>query len=133
MDEITRMAGIEVWTVQMAQWRKAKAAGITLIDTTVKSGDKTFAPSWDMVMTIKAATPENRVAAEETYTHQYRELMRTSWRQNPAAWKALLAHEKIAVACYCTAGVFCHRHPLVDFLEAVAKWEGIPFTRRGEL
>lgn len=117
----------------MAQWRKAKELGIELIDTTVKSGNSIFAPTWEMVMDIKNATPEGRVAAEELYTRRYRIAMQNCWKQHSGQWLQLLAKERIAIACYCKPGVFCHRHLLIEYLQKVAERKGIPFTYKGEL
>lgn len=127
------MASIEVWTVQMAQWRRAKELGIELIDTTVKSGDAVFAPTWEMVMEIKNATPETREEAERLYTRRYHIAMQNSWKQHPGHWLQLLSKERIAVACYCKPGVFCHRHLLLGYLEKVAIKAGIEFINKGEL
>lgn len=133
MGEITSMAGIEVWTIQMAQWRKAKELGIELIDTTVKSGKSVFAPTWEMVMDIKNATPETRVGAEELYTRRYHTAMQQSWKQHAGQWLELLSKERVAIACYCKPGVFCHRHLLIEYLGKVAVKKGIPFIYKGEL
>ena len=127
------MAGIEVWTIQMAQWRKAKEMGIELIDTTVKSGNSVFAPTWEMVMDIKNATPEGREEAERLYTRRYHLAMQNCWKQHASQWLSLLSKERVAIACYCKAGVFCHRHLLVGYLQKVAEQKGIPFIYKGEL
>lgn len=127
------MAGVEVWTIQMAQWRKAKELGIELIDTTVKSGNSVFAPTWEMVMDIKNATPEGREEAEQLYTRRYHIAMQNCFQQHASKWFELLSKEKIAIACYCKPGVFCHRHLLIKYIEKVAQQKGIPFTYKGEL
>lgn len=112
----------------MAQWRRCKALGVELIDTTVKSGDPVFAPLWDMVRAVKAGE-----ITEVDYTEQYHSLMRASWKKNRAQWEALLSKDKIAIACYCKAGAFCHRHLLVEYLEAVCKYLNIEYTLGGEI
>lgn len=37
---------MDIATVQLAKWRKLKPLNFELIDTTVKSGIKAFAPTW---------------------------------------------------------------------------------------
>lgn len=124
---------MKIYTVQMAKWRKLKELGIELIDTTVKSGLPEFAPSWEMVIRVKAAAEENKELEEKIYTGNYNRLMRLSFSKNPQAWFDLLGKEKIAIACYCKAGAFCHRHLLIKYLLAVARANGIEATYEGEI
>ena len=123
----------ELWTIQLGSWRKAKAQGIEVIDITVRTGNKVFAPTWEMVESIKTATPENKSRVEENYCEQYRLLMRQSWINNRAEWLALLNKPKIALACYCKAGDFCHRVLLVEYLLTVAARFDIKVNFKGEL
>lgn len=124
---------MKIYSIQMAKWRKAKELGVELIDTTVKSGDPVFAPNWEMVLRIKEATEETRELEEKVYTGNYSHLMRQSFRNNQEAWKALLEKESIAIACYCKPGVFCHRHLLIKYLLAAAKFFGIDAVYEGEI
>ena len=119
---------MKVWTIQMGQWRKAKERNVTLVDTTVKSGDRLFAPTWDMVTQWHAGA-----LSEAAYTEQYYALMRLSFRNNKAAWLSFLQQDEIALACYCKAGGFCHRHLLLRILEQIALANNIPFQAMGEL
>lgn len=126
------MASIELWTIQLAQWRKAKALGIELIDITVRSGTPVFAPSWEMVRKVKGANDGNK-EAEAIYTKEYLELMRKSWRTNRSEWLSLLSKPKVAIACFCSDGTFCHRYLLVEYLRLAAVKLDIEFTYMGEL
>ena len=121
------MAGVEIWTIQIAQWRTLEGTGIELIDTTVKSGLPAFAPTWDMVLGHKDGTMSN-----ERYTELYQGLMRHSWRDQQQAWLDLLAKPKIALACYCKPGNFCHRHILASYLLAAGQAMGKTVVLRGE-
>jgi len=73
------------------------------------------------------------VISEAAYTEVYHELMRQSFLKNKDEWLALLSKDKIAIACYCKAGKFCHRHLLVEYLIAVCKAYKIPYTLGGEV
>lgn len=119
---------IEVWTVQLAQYRLAREQDIELIDTTVKSGYNFLAPRWDMVMRHKHGE-----ITDADYTAEFLPLMIASQAEVPEQWDWLLGHSRIALGCYCRAGAFCHRHLLVDVLEARAKRKGITFVYHGEL
>lgn len=119
---------IEVWTVQMAQYRLAREEGIEMIDTTVKSGHNFLAPRWDMVMRHKHGE-----ITDAEYTAEFLPLMEATQAECPDRWDWLLSHNRIALACYCRAGAFCHRHLLVDILEKRAKKKGITFVYHGEL
>ncbi|MAH07555.1 hypothetical protein CMI38_04885 [Candidatus Pacearchaeota archaeon] len=81
------------------------------LDTTVKSGDKIFAPTWKMVMGVKGGR-----TTEEEYTQQYYDMMRASYRQNTEGWNDILALDEIILACYCKPDSFCHRYLLKDML-----------------
>jgi hypothetical protein len=119
---------MEVYTIQMGQHRKAKELGIELIDTTVKTGIPAFAPTWDMVLKSKDGS-----LSHEDYTSMYRDMMLRSYMTNQTAWLGLLQKSKIAIACYCKAGDFCHRHLFIKYLEGVCKSRNIPFTNMGEI
>lgn len=122
------MSELNVYTVQLAQWRKVNGAGIQLLDTTVKSGDKAFAPTWEMVRDIK----ENKITMDD-YATKYKDLMRLSLFNYPNKWENLLAKGSIALACYCPAGVFCHRHILKCFIKHECEIRKIQFIDKGEI
>jgi hypothetical protein len=119
---------MELWTIQMAQWRTAKDLGIPFLDTTVKSGDKVFAPTWDIVTGVKSGA-----ISEATYTEEYKRLMRASYRSHQSRWLSLCESPVVAISCYCPEGQFCHRHLLAGYLENVCNKHAIPFVLKGEL
>lgn len=120
---------MELFTVQMGKWRLARDRGIVFLDTTVKSGDALFAPTWDMVMGHK-----NGTVSDEEYTKLYRQMMIRSWTHNREKWELLLrSNEQVAIACYCPAGVFCHRLLLKDILQELSGKLNVPFHYYGEL
>lgn len=119
---------MKVYTFQLAQHRQVKAMNIPALDTTVKSGIKTFAPTWEMVKQIKAGQMTERV-----YTALYWHRMHRSMREAPHVWEKLLGANEVALGCYCPAGKFCHRRVLVDFIEHLCRERGIAFERMGEI
>lgn len=119
---------MELFTIQLAQWRVAKRLAIPLIDTTVKSGESTFSPTWDLVLNIKSGK-----ITESEYTEGYFNLMRQSYTENPTRWLEVLGMECVAVACYCPVKCFCHRLLLVEIFEKLCLRHKIPFTYSGEL
>ena len=119
---------MQLFTIQVGSWRLAKALDIHFVDTTVKTGDSIFAPTWDMVMAYKDGT-----LSESDYTKLYIELLRSSYRDHKGDWIEILKLPKAAIACYCKAGDFCHRLLLRDALEKVAKANNLPFEYMGEL
>jgi len=66
-----RFTVLKVFTAQYSYQGKDR------LDITVKSGDRTFAPTWDMVKAYKAG----RITQEE-YTEMYHALMRRSYCNN---------------------------------------------------
>lgn len=119
---------MELYTVQLSQWREVGKRGLLLLNTTVKSGQREFAPTWEMVIGIKKGT-----LTPEEYTEQYKALMQESLREHSAYWERLLHEPNLAIACYCRPGVFCHRHILADIFERECERRGIPFIRRSEI
>lgn len=103
---------LEIYTVQISV---ANQLGLTddpnYLDVTVKSGNDSFAPTWDMVMSHKRGE-----LSDDGYTDQYYRRMRQSYIDNREDWQALLEQEKVILACYCRAGCFCHRHLLAKML-----------------
>lgn len=118
---------MKVYTCQMSKHRKVAKLGISFKDVTVKSGDKVFAPTWEILMEYKNGGSEN------LYTSKFIPLMRQSYQQNKLAWLELCKMDEVCLACYCKAGDFCHRHIIVDMLERVCKANGIEFERKGEI
>lgn len=118
---------MQLWTIQLAQWRRLPKDRIVLLDTTVRTGDPVFAPSWEIVMDVKAGK-----ISEQEYTDRYKEMMRASWKANRTRWVEVCGLGEVAIACYCGAGKFCHRHLLKSYLESSCKSLGIPFSYMGE-
>lgn len=119
---------MELYTVQLGQWRLCKTLSIPMIDTTVRSGDLTFAPTWEMVLASKGGT-----LSQEDYTEQYLARMRVSLKQNEARWLEVARLECCALACYYKAGAFCHRRILAQLFEKVCLHHDIPYVFKGEL
>lgn len=103
-----------LYTIQLSKWRIIKNTDIELIDTTTKSGNQLFSPGWDLVRAIK-----NNEIDRRTYTREYVEKLKYSLIDNEQEWYSILNRPKIALACYCRAGTFCHRHILAKFITRV--------------
>lgn len=119
---------MELWTIQMAQWRVAKVADIPVMNITVKTGSYVFYPSWSFLTDY-----QNGVINEEEYTELYLAKMRESYLNFTQLWLNVLNKPKVALACYCPADVFCHRHLLADLFKKVADKHGIDCVLKGEL
>jgi uncharacterized protein YeaO (DUF488 family) len=119
---------MRISTIQLSQWRMLKDTPIMLLDATVKTGDKIFAPNWEIVIDVKSGR-----ITEEEYTRRYTEKMRASYKSHKFHWLEQLKQEHFAIACFCTPGDFCHRHILAKMFEAVGKAEGIEVKLMGEI
>lgn len=117
-----------LYTVQISQWRVAKERGIEMVDTTVKSGLKFFAPKWEMVQRHKDGD-----LSDAEYTIRYLKMMEASETEVPHYWAEVASRGTIAIACYCQNGRFCHRYLLVEILRDYCKRHGIEFEYLGEL
>lgn len=80
-----------------------------------------FAPSRALLNPYIARRRAGRLTAADwqEYSERYREEMRQSYRANRAAWDALLARDRVVLACYCVAipEIQCHRVLLARILE----------------
>lgn len=119
---------LEVFTIQIAKHRLLFRTDIEFIDTTVKSGEKVFAPSTELLWAYKCGH-----LSEAEYIDRFYKLCRQRYRRDPEPWLRLLRRGRVALACYCRDGEFCHRHLLVDILEKLCRSEGIAFYYGGEI
>jgi hypothetical protein len=122
------MKEIQIWTIQMGQWRKAKALNIPLLDITVKSGNEVFAPYREALRQYKDGFMSN-----EDYTRYYYEKMRASLQGMPEEWEKLLKEPVIAIACYCPADAFCHRLLFKDMMIKYCEAKGYSAVYKGEI
>ena len=86
-------------------------SGKNRLDITVKSGDKTFAPTCDIVIKVKKG-----LMTEEEYTKEYYKLMRKSYKENKNKWDKLLSQDEVVLVCFCRTEDFCHRYILAEIL-----------------
>lgn len=95
-------------------------AGPDRLDVTRKSGDPTFAPSWQIlgpVLTMRKLYGATGVLQVwPRYVEDYTAEMRISYRINRPAWDALLARDSATLVCYCVDPVHCHRTVLAEIL-----------------
>ena len=134
---------MDLFTIQMGKRFEATKRKIRVIDTTVKTSDRLFSPTWTMVLDHKAAvkaheegkiSDEELQAANDAYAVQYRRMMIDSWVRNRVRWEEVLRNdEPVALACYCKPGAFCHRLLLRDMFEQICKKLDIPYQYYGEL
>lgn len=79
-------------------------SGKDRLDITVKAGNKAFAPTWDMVTSLKDGS-----LSQEEYQKKYKKLMITSYNKNRSEWDELLSKNEVTLVCFCAKGEFCHR------------------------
>lgn len=119
---------MELWTIQMGKWRLAKAAEIELVDITHKSGIRQFAPDPDFLYAYKRGDID-----AATYTGLYMDKIAHCRVFNEEMWNVFIGKEKLAIACYCAPGAFCHRLLLAPIIGEYLRRNGIPVSFMGEL
>lgn len=120
---------MDVYTIAIPQWRKARDRDIELFDITVKSGFEPFAPYKDVLYAYKRGE-----VTDDQYTEIYLKKLTERLRAVPEDFQSFLERKgPIAVACYCKAGKFCHRHLFVDFIQEVAEDNGYTVRLGGEI
>lgn len=117
-----------LYTVRNCHWRAVRKAGIMMLDITVMTGVKYFAPTYDLLERYKSGQ-----CSTTEYTKEFFALMRESYRKNRSHWDALLNEPVVALGCYCGQGDFCHRYLMVYILHAIATQRNIQFEYKGEL
>lgn len=84
------------------------------LDITVKSGQRYFAPTWEMVMGVKRGT-----MTHEEYDKRYEAMLDQNKEYHPKPLHALLARKRVVFVCYCPSNnVHCHRRFLAKWLVA---------------
>jgi hypothetical protein len=130
---------MDLFTIQMGKRFEATKRKIRVIDTTVKTSDRLFSPTWNMVLGHKekvAAHERGEILeqANQTYAQEYRRMMIDSWVRNRARWMEVInSEEPVAFACYCPKDKFCHRLLLRDMIEQICKKLNLPYQYYGEL
>lgn len=102
-------------------------SGPDRLDITVKSGDKTFAPTWEMVNGLHRGT-----LAPTQYVEQYHKMMQRSWVNNKSRWIEVINSGSVTLCCYCAPGTFCHRYLLQEMLGAAAQYCNVTVIYEGE-
>ncbi len=109
--------------------------GQRVLDTTVKTGKGlgvVFAPTWDMVLSLKRGE-----ITWDVYRRRYTALMRERYTSNPSDFLDTLSNDELIVCCYCkdthATTKHCHRYILVEILQKVAAHHSIGFEYIGEI
>ena len=99
---------------------RIKYSGENKLDITIGTGDKVFAPSWEIVIGHKRGK-----ITDKQYTNAYIKLMRISYKRHKKRWNEILNKDKIVFCCYCSSDKFCHRYILANiFTKLGAKYCG---------
>jgi hypothetical protein len=117
-----------IWTIQLAQWRKAKKLKVTLFNITAQSGIRHFSPEYNLVREYKSG-----LISDKDYTELYIQKMRKSLLTNPEIWESLLDETNICLTCYCPPNTFCHRHILKILIEKYLISKGHNVVQKGEI
>lgn len=122
---------MDVFTVQISNWRVATERGVLVINSTVRAKHPLFAPTWDMVMGHKQGS-----VSDDEYRREYYALLDHRLHANVVPWQEFFMFNQgrqIALGCYCTPGDFCHRHLLVPMLGKLATHWKLPYAYFGEI
>lgn len=124
------MPTVLVWTTQMGQHRLVREKGIHLLDITAKSGTLAYAPDFRAVIAYKRGE-----LSQTDYTALYERKMDKSEEIYDYVWKTLLTppNRKLAIACYCAKGEFCHRHLFLKRMQRIYREHGRELIYMGEL
>lgn len=131
---------VQVLRIATARIDHRPAADERVLNITRKSASEPagelMAPEWKPVLAFK----EDRISWE-TYTAQYRELLRKRYARHAQVFHDLIrdviaGDERLVLTCYCNTGPDCrecHRFEMADILEKIAHSEGYEVSNEGEL
>jgi uncharacterized protein YeaO (DUF488 family) len=119
---------MKLYTTTVYSWRRIKKLNITFLDTTVKTGNRLYSPTWPLLTKY-----QNGLISDTDYTDAYYPLMRASYKNNQSEWDALLENDTLALACYCKPDTFCHRLLLKDMILKIAESKGMAVQYLGEI
>lgn len=103
----------DIWTARISSKDK------DTFNITRKSGNLSFAPTWDLVRTMQSIRLAGREASElefQAYRRAYLKEMNVSYKRDPMPWVALLAKKRVVLTCYCVRVDRCHRTILAQIL-----------------
>ena len=112
----------------MSNWRIAKDNGIPMLDITVKSGLQAFAPTWENLRLYKSG-----LMSQQEYTRRYYDKVLAPCSQMSEDWRVLCENKEFALACYCRAGEYCHRHLFAVLAVTYLQNQGHQVQFMGEL
>lgn len=118
----------QIYTVSLSNSGSASIRDIPVIDITVKTGNRAFAPQWSYLWDYK-----RKVIDSDRYTQLFLRDMKQSQVEQSEAWKELSQLPKVALACYCRPGDFCHRHIVANLLVDYQVKRGYEAFIEGEL
>lgn len=105
--------------------------GLRLVDVTVKTGLKQFAPTWDALKQFKDS--KRTVDDIAVYDVLYMEKMNELWRVAPEEFDKLTKVDTLVLGCYCNQENhdYCHVDSLIYCIEKICKDKKIPYQYMG--
>lgn len=100
----------------------------SLLDVTIKTGDRVFAPSQDLFTGAKSGN-----VSREVYAQRFNSEMKKSRKVNKQRWFEVASKDVLLIGCYCKPGKFCHRRLLVEHFQKFCHKNKIGFTFMGEV
>ena len=113
--DLTAKTALKVHTAPIRRSIAALDPLVPVLDVTRKSGGERghpFAPSWELLEPFLASRKAGNPLTDddwERYVKAYTAEMRASYRDNRAAWDALLLLPSVILTCYCNKHERCHR------------------------
>ena len=125
------MHTLRIYTAQMGKRFQLAKEGRAILDTTVKTGDRRLAPSWDFLVEYKSSprSPADQARYRELYLNK----LKAMHHQTPDVLLDLLKRDEVILTCYCPAGQFCHRHILKEILTLLGSRTGVNVEDCGEI
>lgn len=122
---------MELYRARVQHWREVDKLGLTLMDVTVKSGLKQFAPDRDALYKYKAS--KKTVDDVAVFELLFMEKMNNLWRVAPEEFDILVNQKTLVLGCYCDqeSKDYCHLDSLCYCIEKICNDRRIPFKYKG--
>lgn len=119
---------LTVFTGRIADRRKWEGTDVHVRDITLLSGDKTFAPTPELLWPHK----QGLITTVE-YQRIFLDITRNRYRRDPEPWLDMVHLGRVCLLCYCGHDKFCHRHLVKWQLMRICEKEDIEFIDGGEV
>lgn len=132
-EKVPMMKKVNIFTLQMSQWRIVKDEPFSLMDVTFMSKNKDYKklfapPTFNLVRDFKAGK-----ISKGMYLKRYRAHIYKTSRDYRDLWLEALDQKNLVLMCFCKNPSECHRTYLKEYMIEFARENGFEVGLSGEI